>query len=44
VVRARDPFDVVVGHHAVGAVDQRAHLPGVDEQRFAAPVALRPFL
>src|SRR3990172_2822758 len=30
VVGAGDPGDIVVGELAVGSIDQRAHLPGVD--------------
>ena len=39
VVGAGDLRDVVVGQLAVHAVDHRAELAGVDEERLAAPVA-----
>ena len=39
MVGAGDLGDVLVGQFAVDAVDQRAQLAGVDEQRLAAPVA-----
>jgi len=39
VVRVGDAGDVGVGQLAVRAVDQAAHLAGVDEQHLAAPVA-----
>ena len=39
MVRRRDFVEVHVGQFAVHAVDQRAHLAGVDEQRLLAPVA-----
>ena len=38
VVGACDLGEVVVGQFAVHAVDHRAELAGVDEERFAAPV------
>src|SRR5450759_5136183 len=39
VVRTRDARDVLVAQLLVRAVDERAHLAGVDEQRLAAAVA-----
>ena len=39
VVGVGDLLDVVVGQFAVDAVDQRAQLAGVDEERLAAAVA-----
>ena len=38
VVGARDFGNVIIGQLAVHAVNQRAHLPRVNEKRLAAPV------
>lgn len=39
VIRGGNPNNVLIGEIAMHPVDQRPHLPGVDEQRLAATVA-----
>ena len=39
MIRSRNPLNILVREITVHPVDQRAHLPGVDEEHLAAPVA-----